>query len=60
MENEMGYEQKRHQISDMIYAIGDTVKILSPTPSTLECRMIIHNLYQVMREISDWEEMNGY
>lgn len=46
-------------IYDQLCALADTVHELENNPSKKEVDEIIQNLYQVMRQLSDFAE-NGY
>lgn len=55
----MTREQTKRLIFDQLCVIADTVSDLENNPSKKEINEIIQNLYQVMRQLSDFAE-NGY
>ena len=56
----MSLEQKKQFIVDQLQTITDDISFMENNPSKIEANISINRLYQVMRQISDWAEENGY
>lgn len=56
----MTYEQRKKLIADQLGTIAQSVYDLEATPSHYAVNLTINQLYQVMRQLSDWSEEQGY
>lgn len=56
----MSHEETKKLIYEELLTIAEDILLLENIPSKLRARIIIGHLYEVMRQLSDFSEGNGY
>ncbi len=56
----MTLEERKNLIYDQLVVVAEDVQNLENKPSRAKAAVLINNLYEVMRQLSDFAEENGY
>lgn len=56
----MSLEETKMLIAEQLHTIAESIETLENQPSKIQSKLIINQLYEVMRQISEWSETHGY